>query len=272
MKRFLTPIVAGLLSLAILAGCGGAPQQPAASGNESEQNQVESQTPTLDKIKAEGKLVIGTSPDYPPFETLDDQMNVIGFDIDVMQEVAKDLGVKLEIVQMDFGSLIEALKAGKFDIVAAGVTIDEKRQQQVDFSDPYIAGTDALIMHVDSNLKVNSLEDLKGLTIAAQLGTVQADALKEVEGINVAEYDLFTTAATAVAAKQADGVFLNDVVANAFVQQNPDKLKIVYQQPTAPVAYAVRKDSPDLKQAVNETLARLKESGELDQLMLKWFK
>lgn len=269
MKRFLTPIVAGLLSLSILAGCGSAPQQPAASGNE---NQVESETPTVDRIKAAGKLVIGTSPDYPPFETLDEQMNVIGFDIDVMQEVAKDLGVELEIVQMDFGSLIEALKAGKFDIVAAGVTITEERQKQVDFSDPYIAGNDALIMHVDSNKEVSSLEDLKGLTIAVQLGTVQADALKEVEGINVAEYDLFTTAATAVAAKQADGVFLNDVVARAFVAQNPDKLKIVYQQATAPVAYAVRKDTPDLKQAVNDTLARLKESGELDALMLKWFK
>lgn len=271
MKRFLTPLVAGLLSLTVLAGCGGT-QQPAASDNNGDQTQVtESATSTVDKIKSEGKLVIGTSPDYPPFETLDDQMNVIGFDIDVMNEVAKDLGVDLEIVQMDFGSLIEGLKAKKFDAVAAGVTITDDRKEQVDFSDPYIAGNDALVMRKDNAIEVNNLEDLKGLTVSAQLGTTQADTLKSVDGIKVAEYDLFTTAATAVAAKQADAVFLNDVVAQAFVKQNPD-LTIVYQQATQPVAYAVRKDSPDLAQAINETLARLKESGELDELMIKWFK
>ncbi|HEY8348128.1 MAG TPA: transporter substrate-binding domain-containing protein [Symbiobacteriaceae bacterium] len=259
MKHFLKPIAAVVLALFVLAGCGGA-SQPSASD-----------TPTLDRIKKEGKLVIGTSPDYPPFETLDENNNVVGFDIDVMQKVAERLGVELEIVQMDFNSLIEALKAGKFDIMAAGVTITDERKEVVDFSDPYIGGTDAVVARKDKNLSLSSLEDLKGMTVAVQAGTIHADILDELGGVNVKKYNLFTEAAAAVSAGQADAVFLHTVVAKAFIEQDPN-LEIVLETPTKETAYALRKDTPDLTQFVNQVLADLKASGELEQLMLKWFK
>lgn len=270
VKRFLTPVLACLLALSVLAGCGGA-QQPAAPNNAAQQPKAESTTPTLDKIKAEGKLVIGTSPDYPPFESLDEKNNVIGFDIDLMNKVAEKLGVKLEIVQTDFGGLIAALNAKKFDIMAAGVTITDERKQQVDFSNPYIAGTDAVVVHKENTKEIKSLQDLKGMTVGVQMGTIQADAVNAVEGVNVKEYDLFTTAAAAVSSKQVDAMFLHTVVAKSFAAADPN-LKIVFEAPAKETAYALRKDTPDLTKAVNDVLDELKANGELDKLMTKWFK
>lgn len=196
MKRYLGIVLAAMLALSALAGCGGAKEEPKstpAAPQKSEQKaepKQESKTPTLDKIKKEGKLVIGTSPDYPPFESLDKQNNVVGFDIDIMQEVANKLGVKLEIVQMGFDGLIAALNAKKFDIMAAGVTVTDERLKVVDFSKPYLVGTDAIVVHKDNNDKITKLEDLKGKKVAVQIGTVQADALKKIDGITVKEYNL----------------------------------------------------------------------------------
>jgi polar amino acid transport system substrate-binding protein len=272
MKRTFSMFLAALLSLAVLAGCGGAkpaPVTPAPAGGE--QKQEASKTPTLDRIKKDGKLVIGTSPDYPPFESLDKENKVIGFDLDIMDAVAKKLGVKVEVVQMDFGGLIAALSSKKFDIMAAGVSVTDERKQAVDFSKPYLIGKDAILVHKDSGLKVTKLEDLKGKKVAVQLGTVQAESAKKIEGVTVKEYNLFTEAASALSAKQVDAVYLHSVVAKAFA--NADKnLVIGGELPAADTAYALRKDTPDLTAVVNEVLDELQKSGDMDKLVQKWFK
>lgn len=278
MKRRIALALTSILTVtALLAGCGSKPaeQQPAAAPAQQQQAAApapaESKTPTLDRIKAEGVLKIGTSPDYPPFESLDENNNVIGFDIDLMQEVAKELGVKLEIVQMGFDGLIAALQAKKFDIMAAGVSVTEERKQQVDFTTPYLVGSDAIVVHKDWTKPVKDLNDLKGHSIAVQIGTVQADAAHKVEGATVKEYNLFTEAATAVASKQADALYLHTVVGKAFVKANPN-LKIVAETPAKDTAFALRKDTPDLTQFVNEVLAKMQQDGRFDNLVQKWFK
>ncbi|HWI62995.1 MAG TPA: basic amino acid ABC transporter substrate-binding protein [Symbiobacteriaceae bacterium] len=272
MKRYFSMILSGVLALSLLAGCGGAKktETPAPAAPAAEQK-AESKTPTVDKIKKDGKLLIGTSPDYPPFESLDKDNKVIGFDMDIMEAVAKKLGVKLEIVQINFDGLISALNAKKFDIMAAGVTVTEERQKAVDFSKPYLVGTDAVVVHKDGGLKVTKLEDLKGKKVGVQLGTVQADALKEISGITVKEYNLFTEAASAVGAKQADAMYLHAVVAKSFAKANPN-LVIALETPAKDTAYALRKDTADLTAVVNEVLADLQKNGEMDKLVEKWFK
>lgn len=259
MKRILVAVVAAMLLLSAVAGCGGA--TPASSGP----------TPTLDQIKQEGKLRIGTSPDYPPFESLDEKNNVIGFDIDIMTEVAKRLGVKLEIVQMGFDNLIAALNAKKFEVMASGVSVTEERKQSVDFSRPYLAGNYAIVVHKDNKDKITKLEDLKGKKLAVQIGTVQADEAKKIEGITVKEYNLFTEAKSAVSAKQADALFLDGTVGQAFVKADKN-LKIACELPAEPTAYALRKDTPDLTKFINDTLDQMEKNGQLDKLVQKWFK
>ncbi|HEY3368505.1 MAG TPA: basic amino acid ABC transporter substrate-binding protein [Symbiobacteriaceae bacterium] len=269
MKRYFSAIVAGLILVALVAGCGGA--KPAPAPATTEQKPAASTTPTLDKIKKDGKLVIGTSPDYPPFESLDKDNKVIGFDIDLMQEIATKLGVKLDVQQLGFDTLIAALNAKKFDVMAAGVSVTEERKKSVDFSKPYLIGSDAVVVHKDNNDKLTKLEDLKGKKVAVQIGTVQADNVKKIDGIVVKEYNLFTEAASAVSAKQADALYLHVVVAKAFV--NADKnLKIAFELKAEDTAYALRKDTPDLTAFVNQTLDELQKSGKFDQLVQKWFK
>lgn len=268
MKKFVAGLTGLLLSVTLLAGCGGAKTQEPAKAPAAA---ADSKTPTLDQIKADGKLVIGTSPDYPPFETLDDKNNPIGFDIDLMAAVAKKLGVKLEIVQLDFGSLIAALQAKKFDVMAAGVSVTPERQAEVDFSTPYLIGKDALLAHKDQAASIKGLSDLKGKRVAVQLGTVQSDEAKKVEGAQVKEYDLFTQAAAAVSAKQADVVYLHSYVAQSFVKADPN-LVIAAEIPSKDTAFALRKDTADLTAVVSETITELQKNGEFDQLVQKWFK
>ena len=270
MKRYFSVMLSSVLALSLLAGCGGTKETPAPAAPAAEQK-AESKTPTIDKIKKDGKLVIGTSPDYPPFESLDKDNKVIGFDIDIMDAVAKKMGVKLEIVQIGFDSLISALNAKKFDVMAAGVSVTEERQKSVDFSKPYLIGNDAIVVHKDSGLKLTKLEDLKGKKVGVQIGTVQADNLKAVEGINVKEYNLFTEAASAVGAKQVDAMYLHSVVAKSFAKANPN-LAVALEIKASDTAYALRKDSPDLTNVVNEVLDELQKNGEMDKLVQKWFK
>jgi len=274
MKRCLSFVLLAIFAFSLVAGCGGAAKTddkattPAAGSSAP----AASKTPTIDKIKKEGKLVIGTSPDYPPFESLDKNNNVIGFDIDMMQAVADKLGVKLEIVQMGFDGLIAGLNAKKFDIMAAGVSVTDERKQSVDFSKPYIVGKDAVVVNTSVTKPITKLEDLKGMKVAVQIGTVQADALKQVQGVDVKEYNLFTECAQAVAAKQADALFLAEAVANAFIKADPKNLKLAASLSAKDTAYALRKDTPDLTEVVNQTIDELQKSGKFDELLAKWFK
>lgn len=269
MKRPIALVLVVLFVLgALLAGCG---KQAAAPATAPQGSVPSSTTPYVDQIKKAGVLTIGTSPDYPPFESLDPQNNVVGFDIDLMNEVAKSLGVKVQIVQMGFDGLIAALQAKKFDVMAAGVSITPERQQVVDFTTPYLVGKDALVVNKDWTKPVTGLQDFAGFTIAAQIGTVQADAAKKVPNVKVKEYNLFTEAATAVASKQADAVYLNEAVGKAFVAANPN-LKIAAELPAKDTAFAVRKDTPDLTQAINKALDQMKQDGRFDALVAKWFK
>jgi polar amino acid transport system substrate-binding protein len=239
----------------MLAGCGGSK----ASGA------------TIDQIKKDGVLRIGTSPDYPPFESLDKDNKVIGFDVDIMTEVAKRLGVKLEIVQMGFDNLIAALNAKKFDVMASGVSVTEERKKSVDFTRAYLAGNYAIVVHKDFAGKVTKLEDLKGKKLAVQIGTVQADEAKKIAGIEVKEYNLFTEAASAVSAKQADALFLDGTVGVSFTKADKN-LKIACELPADPTAYALRKDSSDLTKFISDTLDDMEKKGDLDKLVQKWFK
>lgn len=280
-KTGLVALVALLAFTVLLAGCGGSTQPtaqaPAAGQGSAPQGQSNSQpaAPTkasiLDKIKKEGKLTIGTSADYPPFESLDKDNKIVGFDIDLANEVAKKLGVRLEITNIAFEGLIPALQAGKFDIMFAGVTITEERKQKVDFSVPYLSGGNAIVVHADNKDPIQKLDDLKGKKVAVQLGSAQETMVSKVQGIDVKRYPLFTDAALAVSTRQADAMVLHSTVAKAFAKQDP-KLKVVAELEPVDTAVVFRKDTPELRDFVNGVIEEMKKDGRMDQLLAKWFK
>ncbi len=135
----------------------------------------------MDEIKEKGKIVLGVSPDYPPYEfttTENGQKKVVGADIYLAQEIAKKLGVEVEIQEMAFDSLIAAVNANKVDMVISGVNPTEERKKAVDFSDIYYTGKGIFVINKDS-AEIKSVADLKGKKVGVQKGSTYETYAKE---------------------------------------------------------------------------------------------
>lgn len=135
----------------------------------------------MDEIKEKGKIVLGVSPDYPPYEfttTENGQKKVVGADIYLAQEIAKKLGVEVEIQEMAFDSLIAAVNANKVDMVISGVNPTEERKKAVDFSDIYYRGKGIFVVNKDS-AEIKSVADLKGKKVGVQKGSTYETYAKE---------------------------------------------------------------------------------------------
>ncbi len=223
----------------------------------------------LADIKAGGLNVV-TSPDYPPFESLDKNNQIVGFDIDLINLVGQKIGVKVNVIGQSFDGLIPSLLARKADLVAAGVTITEERKKSVAFSLPYISGPNAIVVRKETG-GIKKLADLTGKNVAVQLGTAQEKLVGDVKGANVKSYNLYTDAALAVQTRQADAMVLHKTVADSFVKVYPD-LRIVATLGSLKTAFAMRKDCADLTNRVNAALIQVRTSGEMDKLVTKWFK
>ena len=178
----------------------------------------------LANAKANG-LTVGTSPDYPPFESLDKDNKIIGFDVDLINLVGAELGLKVNILGQSFDGLIPALLSKKIDVIAAGLTITEERKKSVDFTQPYISGPNVIIIRKETT-GIAKLEDLAGKKVAVQIGSAQEKIASGVKGAEVKSYNLYTDAALAVNTRQADALIVHRFVGRAFVKQYPD-LKIV---------------------------------------------
>ncbi len=127
----------------------------------------------LGKIKERGKLVVGTSADYPPYESIDADGKFVGFDMDLARALGEKLGVEVEFQDMPFDSLIAAVQEGKIDVVIAAMQATPERDETVDFSEPYRPTKDAFLGAADSTLELKIGDDAAGHSIGAQTGTVQ---------------------------------------------------------------------------------------------------
>jgi len=224
----------------------------------------------LEVIKKRGKLIVGTSPDYPPYEFIDiDTGEVIGFDIEIAKEIAKDLGVELEIKEMAFSGLLAALTTGNVDIVLAGMTPTPERQLSVDFSDIYYTAVQALIVHKDNQDVITSLADLAGKTIGVQKGTIQAEIAAEIEGATVRELGKITDLVMELKFKNVDALIVELPVAESYVANNNDLFltSITFDEVDGGSAVAVKKNSPELLAEINKTLKRLMDENLIDKFV-----
>ena len=154
MNKTYKLIIVVLFAVLLVAACG--PKEPA--------NQLES-------IKQAGKIVAGTSADYPPFEYVDESGEMIGFDIDLMKEIGKRMGVEMEIVDMPFDSLIAAVQEGKIDISVAAFNYTEERDKTVDFTDAYYYAEDGFMVTEDFAGEINKPEDAANYSMGVQTGS-----------------------------------------------------------------------------------------------------
>jgi polar amino acid transport system substrate-binding protein len=284
-KIFILTLIV-IIAAGILAGCGKpaatSGQKPEASNQQQEASAQQNsgsgnqgapqQESIVDKIKSSGKLVIATSADYPPYEFHDlsgGKDEIKGFDIDIASAIAKELGVQLDIKDMAFDSVLPALLSKKVDLAIAAFTITEERKKSVNFSDPYFDGGQQIVTYKGSGIK--SKEDLKGKKIGVQISTTGEEEAKKIEGAKLKQFDLVTEAVLELKNKRVDAIIVGEVVAKAYTAENPD-LEIVGERLNSEQnGIPVRKEDTELLKVVNKVIKDLKDSGEYDKLVKKWF-
>ena len=220
---------------------------------------------------AEETLTMGTNAAFPPYEFMDDAGNVVGIDAEIAAAVAEKLGMKLEIKDMAFDSLITAVSTGSVDIVLAGMTVTEERKESVNFSDSYATGVQVVIVTEDSTIA--TIEDLKDKKIGVQTGTTGDIYCAGDYGEDaVARYDNGALAVAALQNGQVDCVVIDNEPAKAFVEANEGLKLLDTEYITEDYAAAIAKDNTELLDKVNAALAELKAEGKLDEIIGKYIK
>ncbi|MBF8982581.1 transporter substrate-binding domain-containing protein [Lutibacter sp. B2] len=230
-------------------------------------------TDKVAEIKKAGKLVIGTSAAYPPFEfhaEIDGKDQIVGFDIDIAKELAKDLGVELEIKDMQFAGLLAALNAGKIDIVVAGVTPTEERKKSVDFSKMYYTVKQAVIVKKGKEKDIKSIEDIKDMKISVQKGTTQEQIAKDyLPESQIKALGKISDSILELKNDKVEGVIAEDLVAKAYVKNNSDLtlVEVDIDEGDNGSAIAIKKGNEDLVEAINVSLDKMVENKMIEKFI-----
>jgi polar amino acid transport system substrate-binding protein len=265
-RKLLALLLALMLAVAVLgiAGC-------ASKSSDSSSTSTDTTATKVTTVES-GKLLIGSDTAFPPFESMNGS-TAEGFDVDLAQAIADELGLEMVFQSETFDTLIPTLKAGgKFDLIMSGMTITDERKQEIDFSDPYIDSNQSIAVQADS--AIASSKDLSGKTIGVQSGTTGEAWAKEnvKDAKKLVPYSDTLSAFAALQAGQVDAVVNDLPVSAAIVKDTTRGLKIIEEIPTGEqYGIGVSKDNPDLLKAVNDALASMKSAGKYDEIYTKWF-
>ena len=275
MKKMISLIAVAAMALS-MAACESKDAGSDAKAPANNSAAEETSAPEEEANKAEGgTLVMATNAAFPPYEYVEGD-EIVGIDAEIAQAIANDLGMTLQIDDMDFDSIIPAVQGGKADMGVAGMTNTEERRQNVDFSDSYATGVQVIIVTEDSDIA--SPDDLEGKLIGVQQGTtghIYCADTPEKGGFgeeNVMAYPNGASAVEALKTGKVDCVVIDNEPAKAFVAAN-EGLKILDTEfVTEDYAIAISKDNPELLEQVNASLAKLKEDGTLQGIIDKYIK
>jgi polar amino acid transport system substrate-binding protein len=282
MKRVLS-LVAILSTLIFLVACGQQPQQKEAGGEAPAAKQdmnvrLElSKASALEKIMQRGTLRVGLEAGYMPFEMTDKKGAIVGFDVDMVTEMAKAMGVKLEVINTAWDGIIPALLSDKFDIIASGMTINQERNLKINFADPYIiVGQTALINAKDAD-KINTWKDLnaEGIIITSKLGTTGEQAVKRL--LPKATYKSFETESEAMLealnGKATATVYDLPMTSIFYAERGKDGGMKFLSEPFTyePLGWAINKGDPDFLNWLNNFLRQTKNDGRYEAIYNKWF-
>ncbi|MCX7841733.1 MAG: ABC transporter substrate-binding protein [Clostridia bacterium] len=280
MKKNATQIIALVLIACVafaFAGCGPKAEAPKASETPKQEttkaSEPEKKETKLDAIKKAGKIVLGTSADYAPYEfhaMIGGKDTIVGFDIEIAKEIAKELGVKLEIQDIGFDGLLQALNADKVDFVMAGMTPNEERKKSVDFSNIYYYAKQGVMVRSEDKDKYKTISDLKGKKVGAQLTTIQEKIVKEqMPEAKLVSLTKIPDLVLELKNKKVEAIVVELPVANGYVKKNADLAvsDIKVEEDTGGSAAAVKKGNPELVEAINKVLDRLIKDGSVDRFV-----
>lgn len=247
MKKLLAAVLA-LTMLLALAACG--------SGN--------SDTNTASGSAEKTTVTVATSPDFPPFESLDGS-EVVGIEVDILQAITGKLGLEMQLEQMDFESVIPGVQAGKFDIGMSGITITADRQKNCNFTQPYFLASQAIVVTPDSDITCKA--DLEGKTVSVQTGTTAEEYCME-NGYEVLAFAANNDAAAALTSGKAAAWVVDNEVGVALAAQQG--LVVLDEAMTSePYAFAFAKDSA-LTAQFDEALGELLADGTVAAIFEKY--
>lgn len=228
--------------------------------------------------KQPSKIVIASDATFPPMEMVDENKNIVGFDIDLMNAAAKAGGFTVEFKNTAWDGIFAGLDAGKYDAVMSSVTITDERKKTMDFSIPYINAGQILVVKSEVN-GVSSLADLKGKVVGAQIGTTGAfeiDKVKDADKITEKTYDEIGLAFEDLANGRVTAVVIDTPVAANYALQNPNykgKLKIVGAPFTQEFyGVAVKKGNAKVLDVINAGLKKVLDAGDNKAIEDKWLK
>ncbi len=277
MKKKALALAMAAMMAAAMTACGGkteettaaATTQAAASGEtEATQEAASEEAAKEAASESKGTLVMATNAEFPPYE-FHEGGEIVGIDVEIARAIAEEMGMDFEIEDIAFDSIIPEVQSGKADFGAAGMTVTEDRLMSVDFSDTYATATQVIIVQ-EGNTDIATPDDLANKTIGVQLGTTGDIYVSDVEGATVEQYNKGFEAVQALTQGKVDAVVIDGEPAKVFVSQN-EGLKILDEAfTTEEYAICVKKGNTELLEGINAAIAKLKESGQLQEIIDKY--
>ncbi len=228
---------------------------------------------TMNRIEKSGKLVIGTSADYAPYEyhALNNGKDaVVGVDVSIAEEISKDLGVQLEIVEMGYEELLPELNNNKVDIVISGMVPDEERRESADFSRVYYQPKQGVMVRAEDKEKIKSIADFKGKKVGVQPGTVQEKIAREqIKEAEIVTLGKISDIVTELKSKKIDALVVELPVAKYYEKNNNDLSlsEVQVKDETGGFAIAVKKGNGELLKIINQSLDRIVTDGSIDKFV-----
>ena len=265
IKKLVASALLGIMTMG-LVGCGSS-NNTSAAGNKND---------LLETIQDKGKVVVGMSADYAPYEFhyIDENgKDVIGgFDVDIANEIASKLGVELVIQEMDFDALVTALPAGKVDLVISGMNPTEERAKVVDFSEVYYNSQHGILVRAEDVDKYKTFADLEGAKVGAQLGSTQEQIAKnEIPNADLQLLANVNNLILELKSGKVDAIIMEKPVAQMAVKSNPELAvgEPTYEEESGGNAVGVAKGNEELLAKVNEVIKELNETGKMDEYIVK---
>jgi polar amino acid transport system substrate-binding protein len=220
------------------------------------------------------KLVVAQDTTFPPMEYLDDSKATVGFDVDLVNEIAKEAKLDVEFKSVSWDGIFAGVQNGTYDIIASSVTITDERKATMDFSDPYVNAGQVLVVLSDNN-KDTKLADFAGRNVGAQVNTTGSMEVDKIKTIKLKAYDDIALSFDDLVNKRVEAVVIDTPVAAMYVK-NPKfagKIKIVGEPMTSEFyGIVVKKGNKELLDKINAALATLTANGKLEELKAKWLK
>jgi polar amino acid transport system substrate-binding protein len=248
MKKIIALVLALVMVAACLTACGGA------------------KGATLKDVQKAGKLLIATSPDFPPFESLEGDA-VVGIEPDIMKLICDKLGVEAEFVQMDFDSVLIGIQAAKYDCAMSGITVTPDREKNMLFTDPYYNAAQVIVVAEGS--PITGKADLADKVASVQTGTTAESGCQD-EGIKVQAFAANADAKAALTTNKVDAWVVDNLTASQMVEEG-DGLVILEEKLTEePYAFAFAMGSEDLVAEINKALNELMADGTVEGIFANY--